>query len=114
MVSKLSEQLVEQLRRSDAPDMLDVIIELSSRDEPKATPAQSRSEKITALKETFSRNVAPVEDAVRKAGGELTGHAWINRTVRARVPIKSVEELSEHEHVAKLDVPHALEPDAVR
>lgn len=113
MASKLSEQLVEQLNRANTPDMLDVIIELRSQDEPAATPAQSRGEKIAAMKETFSRNVAPVEDAVRKAGGELTGQAWINRTVRARVPINSVKELSEHEHVEKLDVPHALEPDAV-
>ena len=94
--------------------MLDVVIELRPESEPKAQQPQSRAEKIAALKQTFLRDLAAVEQVVRNAGGELTGQAWINRTVRARVPTDCVQKLAEHEQVARVDVPHALEPDTSR
>ena len=97
------------MEKSDASEMLDVVIELRPESEPKAQQPQSRAEKIAALKQTFLRDLAAVEHAVRNAGGELTGQAWINRTVRARVPTDCVQKLSEHEQVARVDVPHALE-----
>ena len=112
-MSKVSEQLLEKLEKPDAEKMLDVVIELHSEDEPQTKAVQSRSEKIAALKENFLRDVAPVEKAVRSVGGELTGQAWINRTVRARVPIDRVKTLSEQDQIAKVDVPHKIEPDTV-
>ena len=111
MGSKVTEQLRRELERSEASDMLDVVIELRPQNEPKTRQPQTRAEKIATLKENFSRDLAPVEEAIRNAGGELTGQAWINRTVRARVPTECVKQLSEHEQVAKLDVPHAIEQD---
>lgn len=112
MSTKISEKLTEKLENTGTSDLLDVIIELYPRAESAATShAQSRSEKIAAMKESFTRNVAPVEEAVRKAGGEVTGHAWINQTVRARVPADRVRELSEHERVAVLDAPHPIEAE---
>lgn len=112
-MSKVSEQLQEQLEKPEPAEMLDVVIELHSDDEPQTKAVQSRSEKIAALKENFLRDVAPVEEAVKNAGGELTGQAWINRTVRARVPIDRVKTLSEQDQIAKVDVPHKIEPDKV-
>jgi hypothetical protein len=91
--------------------MVDVVIELRPESEPKTRQPQSRAEKIATLKENFVRDLAPVEEAVLNAGGELTGQAWINRTVRARVPTECVKQLSEHQQVAKVDVPHAIEQD---
>ena len=111
MGSKVTEQLLEALKGSEASEMLDVVIELRPEDEPKTRQIQTRAEKIAALKENFIRDLAPIEQAVRNAGGELTGQAWINRTVRARVPTECVKQLSEHEQVAKVDVPHAIEQD---
>jgi hypothetical protein len=111
MESKVTEELLEALERSDASEMLDVVIELRPENEPKTRQPQSRAEKIAVLKENFIRDLAPVEEAVRDAGGELTGQAWINRTVRARVPTECVKKLSEQEQVAKVDVPHAIEQD---
>lgn len=111
MDGKVTEQLLEVVEKSDASEMLDVVIELRPETEPKALQPQSRAEKIAALKENFIRDLAPVEEAVRNAGGELTGQAWINRTVRARVPTDCVKQLSEQEQVAKVDVPHAIEQD---
>ena len=111
MGSKVTEQLLEALEKSDASELVDVVIELRPENEPKAQQPQSRAEKIATLKENFMRDLAPVEEAVRNAGGELTGQAWINRTVRARVPTDCVKQLSEQEQVAKVDVPHAIKQD---
>jgi hypothetical protein len=110
-MGKVTEQLRKELERSEASEMLDVVIELRPENEPKTRQAQNRAEKIATLKENFIRDLAPVEQAVRDAGGELTGQAWINRTVRARVPSECLKQLSEQEQVAKLDVPHAIEQD---
>jgi len=111
MGSKVTEQLLEALEKSDAAELVDVVIELRPENEPKAQQPQSRAEKIATLKENFMRDLAPIEEAVRNAGGELTGQAWINRTVRARVPTDCVKQLSEQEQVAKVDVPHAIKQD---
>jgi len=111
MGSKVTEELRKELEKSDTSKMLDVVIELRPESEPGAQQPQTRAEKIAALKENFTRDLAPVEQAVRNAGGELTGQAWINRTVRARVPTDCVKQLSEQEQVAKVDVPHAIEQD---
>jgi len=112
MSTKISEKLTQKLVNTGASDLLDVIIELHPHAESAvASHVQSRSEKIAALKEAYTRNVAPVEEAVRKAGGEVTGHAWINQTVRARVPADRVKELSEHDRVAVLDTPHPIEAE---
>jgi len=50
-----------------------------------------------------------VEQAVGEAGGEVTGTAWINQTMRVRVPRNSLATLSELEIVTSLDLPNKLE-----
>ena len=114
MTAKLRSNLAEQLQKTAASEPLDIILELYPQAESASTSAletRSRSEKIAAKKEAFSRNVALVEEAIHKVGGEITGLAWINQTVRARVPAQGVKELSQHEQVAALDIPHPLKLD---
>lgn len=114
MTNKLTDKLAEKLEETDASDLLEIILELGSQAESAQPPTEekrSRGEKIASLKEAFSRDAAPIEEAVRKAGGEVTGRAWINKTMRARVPAQSVKELSEHEKIAALDTPSPIKPD---
>lgn len=111
MGNKLSEQLTQNLDEKDPSGLLDVVIELHGGVEAGKNATQSRADRIAALKESFNRSAAPVEEAVRKVGGEVTGHAWINQTLRARVPADKVKQLSEHDRVAKLDIPHPIERD---
>jgi hypothetical protein len=111
MENKVTGQLLEQSQKPEPSSMLDIVIELRPPDESAAKSGQSRSEKIAALKANFTRDLVPIEQAVRSLGGELTGEAWINRTVRARIPSRSLKKLSEQELIAKLDIPHRLEPE---
>jgi hypothetical protein len=112
MTAKLSTKLAEQLQSSDASELLDIILELRPTARTPADKSRSRSENVAALKETFSRESTPVEEAIRKLGGEVTGSAWINQTLRARVPAERVKELSEHEKIAALDLPHLIKTDS--
>ena len=107
----LSPTLNEELENAKASDLVEVVVEL--RRGGTVTPDQNvpRAERITALRESFDREVAPVEEIIRRAGGEVTGRAWINQTVRARVPAQKVKELASDERVQAVDVPHAVAPD---
>jgi hypothetical protein len=113
MPVKLRSDLAEQLKKVQASDLVEIVLELYPQAEsaPKAAETPSRSEKIAAKKAAFNQDVAAVEEAIRKVGGEITGLAWINQTVRARVPAQGVKELSQHEKVAALDIPHPVKPD---
>jgi hypothetical protein len=114
MAGKVRAILAEHLNKADPSDLLEIILELYPPVESASTGAtamQSRSEQIAAKQEAFSRDVAPVKEAIRKVGGEITELAWINQTVRARVPARRVKELSQHEKVAALDLSHPLKPD---
>lgn len=107
--AKLKPDLTTRLAQAAAEDVLDVVVEMDAQ--PAAAAPQSRSEQITLRKEKFDHDVVPVEEAIHEAGGEVVGRAWINQTVRARVPAQGVEQLSELEKVAALDVPRRLEAD---
>jgi hypothetical protein len=109
--AKLKPDLAAQVAQAASDDVLDVVVELDPQAGPDAAAPQSRSEQIALRKEAFSRDVAPVEETVREVGGEVVDRAWINQTVLARVPARGVEQLSELNKVAVLDVPHTLEPD---
>lgn len=113
MQAKLSEQLDQLIQSTEASDLIEVIVELYPSNEPEAV-GETRSERIAQSKAAFSRKIAPLEETIKSIGGEITGEAWINETIRARVPANKVSLLCDHDEVAKLDVPHQLVPDAIK
>jgi hypothetical protein len=113
MTSKLTSKLAAQLEKTSSSELLDVIVELQTLGGQAENLTSSRGEKIAALKEAFNRNVTPVEEVIRSVGGQVTGRAWINQSIRARVPAERLRELAEHEKIAAVDVPHVLTPDSV-
>ena len=114
-LAKLTTELAARLEEANASEVLDIIVELQPQADLSTritTGSQTHSDRIAAMKETFSRNVLPVEEAIHRAGGEIVGRAWINQTVRARIPAQRVRELSFLDRVATLDLPHRLTTDA--
>ena len=107
--TKVTPQLEARLAAADEADELDIIVELQPSPSPDA-PA-NRAQRIAAMKEAFRQQAQPVAEAIEQAGGQVTGQAWLNQTVRARVPARVVKELSTLERVASFDVPHQLESD---
>ena len=112
MGSKLSAELETSLRGADASSLMEVVVEVRPTIGTTApSAAASRSERIAAMKAEAEQCFAPVESAISRIGGVVTGHTWLNKTLRARLPVQAVRELSEREEVAAVDVPHALEPE---
>jgi hypothetical protein len=99
----INPELERRAQGEDADKLLDVIVEL------RQDPDQEQS--ATHLRESFSRAKEPVSDAISRLGGAITGEAWINHTLRARVPAYSLESLSDLDSVRALDVPHEITPD---
>jgi hypothetical protein len=94
---------LERRANADADRLLDVVVEL--HEDTAATQS------MESLRESFEHAKQPVVDTIAKAGGEVTGDAWLNRTLRAQVPGRALKELSDLDAVRALDVPHTLTAD---
>lgn len=89
--------------------MLDLIVELA----PASFDAVgTRAEKIAARKAAFAAQSEPLIAKIRELGGDVTEQAWLNGTMHATLPKAAVRSLSEADEVSRLDLPHALKPDA--
>src|SRR5258708_1085880 len=104
---KLSRKLAEALQNSNHEDHLDVVLELH-QPPPDAPVGGGRAEQIAARKAAFAKHAQSVASQIRSLGGEVTGEAWINSTMRARLSRNMVSALSEAPQVKTLDVPHQL------
>jgi len=49
---------------------------------------------------------------LRFSHGVVTGEAWINGTLRARLDRNMIAALSKENRIARIDVPHVLKSDA--
>lgn len=108
---KLTRGLAERAERCPGGELLDVVVELH----PAAGThegAASRAERVSRAREAFQREAAPVESTIQALGGEVLGTAWINQTLRARVPAEALPRLASLDAVTALDLPHALERDS--
>jgi hypothetical protein len=102
-----SDAVTPELRSSveagDAAQLVDVVVELE--------PAQADTTTVDDARAAFERDAGRVASTITELGGEVTGRVWLNRTLRARVPSKRLDELSGHAEISGLDVPRALRPE---
>ncbi|MFM9961873.1 MAG: hypothetical protein ACKV2Q_11690 [Planctomycetaceae bacterium] len=108
MSSKLTASLESELHDKNADELIEVVMELVPA---KGTTSGDKREKVAMLKASFDRVSQPVVEAVQKLGGEVTGRGWINRTLRARVPAKSLRLLSTSDAIESVDAPHKLQAE---
>ena len=108
-VDKISAELASQLEASGEDGVVEVVVELEPPNGQAPVEPADRQAAIAALKEGFQAVAEPVEQAIVSNGGEITGKAWINRTLRARVPARSVPFIVEQDAVAAVTVPRPLE-----
>lgn len=99
---KISPELGSRVA-SDGNSVLDVVVELGpdTQDAPTAPK----------LRQSFELAAEPVTSTITNLGGEIVGKAWLNRTLRAKIPAQRLAELTGLDEVALLDVPHGLTPD---
>ncbi|MFL5386034.1 MAG: hypothetical protein ACJ8GN_26260 [Longimicrobiaceae bacterium] len=103
--SKLTSGMAERLAHAGGGERLDAIVELQP-----LTPLASgtREARIAWLRTRFDEEARRVQAAIQATGGEVLGAAWINQTLRTRLPAESFAALVELPEVFRIDVPHAL------
>ena len=113
IATKISQPLAESLAKPDDGKLLDIVVEIAAPDlNLKDTFGASQAERIASRKAAFAREADPLVAAIRRMGGEVTGHAWISGSLRARVSRAAVPALSDDTRVAHLDVPRPIERDS--
>jgi hypothetical protein len=111
-IQKLTDKLVEHIESTVAGDMLDIIVELDparGQEIMSGSAELSRQDRISKLREDFTDQAAAVAAAIEKAGGEVLDHAWINKTLKVRVPVESIDRITEDKEVTAVDLPHGIE-----
>jgi hypothetical protein len=106
--SKLTKQLRDRLDSTPEDSLIEVVLEISPGQPQPSKAGTTRQEKIAAGRKQFLETVAPVEQRIQKMGGEVLDHAWLNQTLRVRVPAGTVDQLTEPECVASVDTPAPL------
>ncbi|HYL04688.1 MAG TPA: hypothetical protein VE075_01530 [Thermoanaerobaculia bacterium] len=111
-MAKLTSKLRQRLAATPKGHPVEVVVEVGTKaSAPSGRAAGSRAEKIAALKQVFSASAEPIERAIERSGGEVLDRAWLNQSLKARLPREAVEALGEREDVERLDMPAALTPD---
>ena len=64
-----------------------------------------RAMKMEARKRAFEQQAEPVVRLIQSLGGEVTGQAWINSSLRARLDKNMISSLSTNSNVSRLDLP---------
>lgn len=107
---KFTQVLAGQLDRLVDSDVVEVVVEL--RAPPETDKTMSRLQRIATMKEKFDHEKVPVEQLIARMGGTVTDRAWINHTLKARLPIGALTQLTELPEVAAIDAPRAIESDS--
>jgi hypothetical protein len=109
-VDKLGPGLVELLDSSDADSHIGVVVELQPLE---FSTAGSREDRVTAAREAFARELRPVAEAIERVNGQVVETTWLNQTIRALVPVRSVRHLATQPEVVGIALPSRIQPDSV-
>jgi hypothetical protein len=101
--ANITPDLAAEVEAAESSKVLDVVVELNGDLEEAAD--------IAAAKAAFERAATPVSEVIAGSGGEVLEGAWINHTLRARVPAGAVLEIAGADGVSVVDVPHALQAE---
>ena len=107
-VTKLSPRLQQELDAIDDSSPVEVIVELQPLDLPKTG---SRQQRMAAAKQRFDHEVQSVVDKITEAGGQVLETAWLNQTVRSRIPAREVPRVAEDDTVSAIDLPGTITPE---
>ena len=94
--------------KAAAEDPVDVVLELK---QPAIDAEGNRGERIARQKAVFKTLAGPVKAAVVEHGGTVEAEAWINCTIKARVPARALERLKEVDGIVTIDLPHQVTRD---
>ncbi len=104
----ITEPLASQMDASNPDEMLEVIVEVKPTVVPQSLP---RQEKIARMRDAFENGIVELEEQIGRFGGRVLERAWINGTLKAIIPARTIERIADLEGVDVLDVPRTLTRD---
>ena len=108
-MNKITPNLNDYLNRTEPTAKIEVIIELSPIDTQTMRDSDApRNDKIAQIKDAFQKNMQPVQEAIRNAGGDVMDSAWLNQTVKARIPAANIHTLANLDGITAIDLPKTL------
>ncbi len=109
--SKISPEMEKIIEESSPTGVIDIIVELNPN--LKKFQWTKDRKKIAQIRETsFKQDTIPIIKIINELGGSVKDQLWINRTIRAVVPISGIARLCEPNVVQKLDVPRNIQISA--
>ena len=110
-MATITEPLAAHIRAADPNEDVVVILEMAPQEPPKAATTLQRQQLIAARRAQFEEQASPIEQTIQNMGGEVLDRAWINNTMKARVPARAVKTLIDVDGVETVDIPHRLQRD---
>ncbi len=108
---KITATLKSYLQTSQSESEVEVVIELNPISTTEMPENFSRNEKINHLKNAFNNDMQAVVTEVSKQGGNIINSVWLNQTIKASVPAKSIEEIAKLKEVNAIDLPNRITKD---
>lgn len=103
--TKVSVALQESLSAGRDDEPVDIVVEMTP---PHLSEPGTQTERIEQAKRSFDDLAASVAATISAAGGVVLGTAWINSTVRGRVPASGIQLLLADDNVKRVDAPRKI------
>jgi hypothetical protein len=104
--SNLTRALQQRLEAVSDDALIEVIVELQSP--PVERSGSNRRDAVAQHRERFLSAAQPLEEQIQRLGGTVLERAWINQTLRARLPAHRIVQLSDADAVSVVDTPSSL------
>lgn len=78
---------------------------------PALSEKLKRERRMAEYRRTVEETLAPVAIRIRDLGGDVVAQAWINGTLRAKLPVESVGPLTDEPTVETIELPTKLEAE---
>ncbi len=110
--SKALQQYLEKTQQleSTLPVAIEVVVELKSSPVNRSGTF-SKQEKIKMIKRSFTEDLDSINHVMQDKGVKIIDTAWINKTIKMKVPLASLDELSNINSVENIDLPQQLKKD---
>lgn len=108
---KISSGLKDYLKKASDENHVEVVVELTPLPADTGAQGATRSAKIASYQQAFAESLQPVKELILRQGGDVLDSAWVNQTVKAKLPVSSLSQLAQLNQVTAIDLPHTLSAD---
>src|ERR1043165_3080434 len=92
-MAKITAPLAATIDAADPNESVIVVVEIAHADAGNLFADQPRQQQIASRPAEFEKQASPIEQTISRIGGEVLDRAWINNTMKARVPAREVRKL---------------------